>query len=135
MPSHDQNLYLMGADICHSSCQTNCYKLKSLELDKRTTLVLSNTRKLDRELFYKLVYLIESYRWSMLSTVHPTLKQPYVVHKANMWCPCCMTSFVLKSSTKFFQVSWSILWLCYQVVTDVTVWPISPNPSCSKNRK
>jgi len=35
-----------------------CYELKSLGLDKRTTLVLSNTRKLDRELFYKLVYLI-----------------------------------------------------------------------------
>ena len=26
----------------------NCYDLKSLELDKRTTLVLSNTRELDR---------------------------------------------------------------------------------------
>jgi len=35
-----------------------CYELKSLEWDKRTTLVLSNTRELDRELFYKLVYLI-----------------------------------------------------------------------------
>jgi len=35
-----------------------CYELKSLELDDRTTLVLSNTRELDRELFYKLVYLI-----------------------------------------------------------------------------
>ena len=38
--------------------EAECYKLKSLELDKRTTLVLSNTRELDRELFYKLVYLI-----------------------------------------------------------------------------
>jgi len=35
-----------------------CYELKSLELDNRTTLVLSNTRELNRELFYKLVYLI-----------------------------------------------------------------------------
>ena len=34
-----------------------CYELKSLELDNRTTLVLSNTRELDRKLFYKLVYL------------------------------------------------------------------------------
>jgi len=34
-----------------------CYELKSLESDNRTTLVLSNTRELDRELFYKLVYL------------------------------------------------------------------------------
>ena len=35
-----------------------CYDLKPLELGKRTTLVLNNTRELDRELFYKLVYLI-----------------------------------------------------------------------------
>ena len=34
------------------------YELRSLGLDNRTTLVLSNTRELDRELFYKLVYLI-----------------------------------------------------------------------------
>ena len=37
---------------------SSCYELKSLESDKRTTLVLSNTRELDRELFYKLVYLM-----------------------------------------------------------------------------
>jgi len=35
-----------------------CYNLRSLESDDRTTLVLSNTRELNRELFYKLVYLI-----------------------------------------------------------------------------
>jgi len=28
-----------------------CYELKSLDLDNRTTLVLSNTRELDRNLF------------------------------------------------------------------------------------
>ena len=61
-------------------------------------------------------------------------KQPCVVHEVNMWYPCCMTSFILKSSTKFSQVLWSVLWLCHQV-TDVTMWPINPNPSCSKNRK
>ena len=33
------------------------YELKLLGLSNRTTLVLSNTRELDRELFYKLVYL------------------------------------------------------------------------------
>ena len=35
-----------------------CYDLESLEWDSKTTLVLSNTRELDRELFYKLVYFI-----------------------------------------------------------------------------
>ena len=35
-----------------------CYGLKPLELDNKTTLVLSNTRELDREFFYKLVYLL-----------------------------------------------------------------------------
>ena len=35
-----------------------CYELKFLEWNKRTTLVLSNIRELNKELFYKLVYLI-----------------------------------------------------------------------------
>ena len=39
----------------------------------------------------------------------PYPKQPYVVHEVNMWYPCCMTSFVLESSTKFPQVSCSCL--------------------------
>ena len=38
--------------------QTDCYELRSLGLDTKTTLVLSNTRELNRELFYKLVYLL-----------------------------------------------------------------------------
>jgi len=42
----------------HSSIEHICYELKPLGLDNRITLVLSNTRELDRELFYKLVYLI-----------------------------------------------------------------------------
>ena len=51
-----------------------CYDLKSLGLDKRTnSCIRVNTRELDRELFYKIIYLIYSYRWSMLGTVHPTL--------------------------------------------------------------
>jgi len=40
------------------SSEAVCYELRSLGLDNRTTLVLSNTRELDKELFYKLVYLI-----------------------------------------------------------------------------
>ena len=34
-----------------------CYEVKLIVSSNRTTLVLSNTRELDRELFYKLVYL------------------------------------------------------------------------------
>ena len=34
----------------------------------------------------------------------PYPKQPCVDHEANMWCSCCMMSFVLESSTKFPQV-------------------------------
>jgi len=33
--------------------EEECYELKSLELDNRTTLVLSNTRELDRDPFTK----------------------------------------------------------------------------------
>ena len=64
----------------------------------------------------------------------PYPKQLYVVYEANMWCLCCMTSSVLESSTKFSQVSWSVLWLCHQV-TDMIVWPINSNPIYSKNWK
>jgi len=46
-----------------------------------------------------------------------------------------MMLLVLDPSTKFSYVSWSVLWLCHQIVTDVTLWPINPNPSYSKNRK
>ena len=54
-------------------------------------------------------------------------------YKLNEVCDSMML-FVLKSSTEFSQVLWSVLWLCYYV-TDVTTWPINPNPSYSKNRK
>jgi len=51
-----------GAWLKHFSHKSHyepcCYELKLLELSNRTTLILSNTRELDRELFYKLVYLI-----------------------------------------------------------------------------
>ena len=50
-----------------------CYDLQLKVLSNRTTLVLSNTRELDRDFFYKVVYLIYYYQWSMLTTVHPTL--------------------------------------------------------------
>ena len=56
-----------------SSIAEICYDLKSLEWDSKIALVLSNTRELNRELFYKLIYLIQPYRWSVLITVHPTL--------------------------------------------------------------
>jgi len=51
-----------------------------------------------------------------------------VVHV--VWC-----HFIPEPFTPFSQVSWSVLWLCHQLVTDVTAWLISPNLSCSKNRK
>ena len=44
-----------------------------LRVGLRGNLVLGNTRELDRELFYKIVYLIYFYSWSVLGTVHPTL--------------------------------------------------------------
>ena len=56
-----------------ATTEGGCYDLKSLGLDRRTTLVLSNTRELDRDPLYKVVYLIYYYQWSVLTTVHPTL--------------------------------------------------------------
>ena len=52
-----------------------------------------------------------------------------------MCCPCYMTSLCSRIFYSVLQVSWSVLWLRHQFVTDVTAWLIDPNPSCSKNRK
>jgi len=55
----DYFLEAKDRDVLEEDILANkCYELKPLELDNRTTLVLSNTRELNRELFYKLVYLI-----------------------------------------------------------------------------
>ena len=46
-----------------------CYNSKLLELDYEVTLYwITQQRAL-----YKIVYLIYSYRWFVLATVHPTL--------------------------------------------------------------
>ena len=42
----------------YSNIISYCYDSKLKVLSNETTLVLSDTRELDRELFYKLVYLI-----------------------------------------------------------------------------
>ena len=39
-------------------------------------------------------------------------KQPCVVHEANMWCPYCMTLFVLDPSTSFSASHNLTLTLC-----------------------
>ena len=52
-----------------------------------------------------------------------------------MCCPCCMTSLCSRIFYSVLQVSWSVLWLRHQFVTDVTAWLMNRNPSCSKNRK
>ena len=67
--------------------------------------------------------------------MHPTLNN----HEYNMRPACGVHTswryFVPEPSTLFSQVSWSVWWLRHQFVTDVTVWLINPNLSCSKNRK
>ena len=65
----------------------------------------------------------------------PYPKWPWVWHEASMCCSCCMTSLCSRIFYSVLQVSWSVWWLCHQFVTDVTVWQINPNLSCSKNRK
>ena len=69
----------------------------------------------------------------MLATVHPTLND----HEYNMRPTCVVHAvwchFVPEPSTSFSL--WSVLWLRHQFVTYVTAWQITPNPSCSKNRK
>ena len=65
----------------------------------------------------------------------PTLND----HKYNIRLVCVVHAvwchFVPEPSTSFSYIPWPVLWLCHQFVTDVTVWLITPNPGCSKNRK
>ena len=56
--SNTENLRSFIFQDCTETPTLLCYELKLLEWSSRTTLVLSNTRELDRELFYKLVFLI-----------------------------------------------------------------------------
>ena len=50
--------YLIDKYTFALTLRSKCYDLKLKVLSNKTTLVLSNTRELDRELFYKLIYLI-----------------------------------------------------------------------------
>ena len=65
----------------------------------------------------------------------PYPKWPCVWHEANTCCPCYMTSLYSKI---FYSI---LLSLVISLVTMpstcdwLTAWLISPNPSCSKNRK
>ena len=67
--------------------------------------------------------------------MHPTLND----HEYYMRPACVVHAvwrhFILVPSTPFSQVSWLVLWLRHQFVTDVTAWLTNPNLSCSKNRK
>ena len=81
-----------------------------------------------------------SLSYILLLMVHAHYCAPYPNnHMYDMRLTCVVHAvwhhFIPKLSTPFSQVLWSVLWLHHQFVTDVTVWPIHPNPSCSKNRK
>ena len=75
----------------------------------------------------------------LLLMVHAHYCAPYPNDHVYNMRPACVVHavwrhFVPESSTSFSYIPWSVLWLCHQVVTDVTVWLITPNPSCSKNK-
>ena len=99
----------------------NCYELKSLELNNRTTFILSNSIEIPLQTSLPFILLLMV--CAHYCTPYP--KWPCVEHEVNMWYPCCITSLVLEPSTLFSQVLWLMLWL----ITS------APNPSCPKNRK
>ena len=102
-----------------------CYNSKPLELDLWGNLVLGNTRELNRELFYKIVYLIYFYRWSVLATVHPTLND-HVENMTTCDVHIVWRHFVPEPFTSFFLVPWSMLWPHYQMWL---MWLITSNPN------
>jgi len=72
---------------------TFCYNLKSLEWDKGQTLVLEKTQEnlIKSSLQNSLPYILLQMVCASYYASYP--KWPCVKHEANMWFPCCMTSF------------------------------------------
>jgi len=75
----------------------------------------------------------------VLQMVHAKYCAPYPNdHVYDMRSTCVVHAvwhhFIPESSTLFSQVSWSVLWLYHQLVTNVTAWLINPNLSYSKNK-
>ena len=80
-----------------------CYKLKSLELDKRINSYIGVIQEnsieilLQTSLPYMLLLIV------CASYCAPYSKRPYVEHEANMWCSYYMTLF--GSRTFYFFLS------------------------------
>ena len=80
-----------GGTILHGCGHIHVINQSSKSLSNETTLVLSNTRELDRvpstsSLPYILLLMVRAYYCA------PYPKRPCVRHETNMCCPCCMTS-------------------------------------------
>ena len=68
--------YLKTVEFERARWVAECYNL-SFKLSKRHTLILSNTRELDRVSKYKLSTLYTNYCWFMLHFFSPTLMTMY----------------------------------------------------------
>ena len=95
--------------VFSSNFLCKCYNL-GLELSERHTLVLSNTRELNRVSKYRSSTLYMNYCWSVLHFFSLTLM--------TMCYSYCMTSLSLEPSMSFYCITWA----CdlYVTVTDVT---------------
>jgi len=105
-----------------------CYNSKLLELDYKVTLYWVTQENLIKS------SLQNSLPYILLQRVCASYCAPYpkwlcVKHKANMWCPYCITSFC--SRTFYFLLLNSMINIVTTPldVTDVTVWQITSNPN------
>ena len=97
--------------------EKGCYNL-SFELSERHTLILSNTRELNRVPKYKLSTLYMKYCWSMLYFFSLTL--------ITMCSPCYIISLSLEPSILFY----CIMWACDCDWCDHLVMPMWHVTSC-----
>ena len=102
-----------------------CYNSKLLELDYKVTLYwVTQENSIKNSLQNSLPYILLQIVCASYCVPYP--KWPCVKHEANIWCPCCITSFC---SRIFYFLLLSLMIDVMTTLSDVTVWPITSNPN------
>ena len=115
-----------------------CYNSKSLELDYEVTLYwITQENLIESSLQNSLSYILLQIVYARYCASYS--KWLCVNYEANMWCPCCMTSFCSRTFYFFFLSPVINVMTILSDVTDVTVWPITsisnPRVLKIKNKK
>jgi len=106
-----------------------CYDLRSLGLDKRTTLVLEKYKRTRQRALLQnsLPYILLQMVYAKYCAPYP--KWPCVRHEVNMWYLYCITSLCSRIFYFFlFSLVINVV-IIPSDMTDVTAWLITSNPN------